>query len=86
MKNVMFGVFAAGAVASMIGTAAMAETAGTATTTDAKACYRKECGKSIDGYPGKCGGTKVVGLSDQQACEKAGGAWTTEADAAQYKH
>ena len=81
MMKSTFGMLAASAVAGLIGTVTLVESAGAA---DAKACYRKHCGKSIEGHEGKCGGTKVDGLKDEAACEKAGGAWTTEADAAQY--
>jgi hypothetical protein len=39
----------------------------------------------VKGHEGKCGGTKVEGLRDESSCEAAGGAWTTEKDAEQYK-
>ena len=44
-----------------------------------------QCGKSIKGHEGSCGGTKVDDIGDQKACEGAGGAWITEAEAAKYK-
>ena len=58
MKRSMLGVLAAGAVASMLGSTALAEDKA-AGATDAKACYRTGCGKSVKGHEGKCGGTKV---------------------------
>jgi len=84
MKRSMLGILAAGAVASMIGSTAFA--AGEATgSMDAKACYRTECGKSVKGHEGKCGGTKVDGVSAEKMCTDAGGAWTTATDAEKYK-
>ena len=77
----MFGALVASAVVGLVGSVATAQMAGG----DAKACYRSHCGKSVKGHEGKCGGTKVDGLADEAACTAAGGAWTTEADAAQYK-
>ena len=85
MKRSMLGVLAAGAVASMISSTACAEDKSAGSSGDAKACYRTTCGKSVKGHEGKCGGTKVDALTDEAACTAAGGAWTTEADAAQYK-
>jgi hypothetical protein len=32
-----------------------------------QACYRTECGKSVKGHEGKCGGTKVDGVSAEKA-------------------
>ena len=81
MKSSTFGVLAATAVASLVGSVTLVASAG---ADDAKACYRKHCGKSIEGHEGKCGGTKVDDLKDQATCEKADGAWTTEADAAKF--
>ncbi len=78
MKNPTFGMVAAAAVASLVGTMALAETTGAG---DAKACYRKSCGKSVQGHEGSCAGTKVGELTDQAACEKAGGAWMSKVDA-----
>ncbi len=71
------------AVASLLGSAAFAAdaTAGS----DAKACYRPHCGKSIKGHEGKCGGTRIDDLKDEKGCTAAGGAWTTEVDAANFK-
>jgi hypothetical protein len=72
----------ASAVVALVGAPAFAESHESG---DAKACYRTHCGKSVEGHEGKCGGTKVEGVSDQEACETAGGAWTTAADAKQYE-
>ena len=83
MKRSTFGALAAGAVLSLLGSAALVQNAQAAE--EEKACYRMKCGKSIKGHEGKCGGTKVDALTDEAACTAAGGAWTTEADAAQYK-
>ena len=88
MKRSMLGILAAGAVASMIGSTAFAagDAAGGETGMgDAKGCYRMECGKSVKGHQGKCGGTKVDGVSAEKMCVDAGGAWTTEKDAEKYK-
>ena len=84
MKRSMLGILAAGAVASMVGSTALAadEAAG---SMDAKACYRTECGKSVKGHAGKCGGTKVDGVSEEKACTDAGGAWTTATEAKKYE-
>lgn len=82
MKTSRFGALAAGAVLGLAGAIAAAPAA---YAEDAKGCYRTQCGKSVKGHEGKCGGTKVDAITDQAACEAAGGAWTTEADAAQYK-
>ena len=82
MKRSTFGALVASAVVGLVGGSAAFAQAGMG---DAKACYRTHCGKSISGHEGKCGGTKVDGLSDEAACSKAGGAWTTESDAKQYK-
>lgn len=84
MKSSMIGMLAAGAVASLLGSTALAESH-QATGGAAKGCYRTHCGKSVTGHEGKCGGTKVDAIGDQKACESAGGAWTTETDAAKYK-
>jgi hypothetical protein len=73
----------AGAVASLLGSAALAADAPAGGA--AKACYRTHCGKSVTGYEGQCGGTRVDGITDQKTCESAGGAWTTEADAVKFK-
>lgn len=82
MKTSKFGALAAGAV---LGLASAFAAAPVANAEDAKACYRPSCGTSVKGHEGKCGGTKVDALADQAACEAAGGAWTTEADAAKFK-
>ena len=84
MKRSMLGVLAAGAVASMMGSTALAEDKAAAGG-DAKACYRTTCGKSVKGHEGKCGGTKVDGVSEEKSCTDAGGAWTTAADAKKYE-
>lgn len=82
MKTSRFGALAAGAVLGLAGAIAAVPAAH---AEDAKGCYRTQCGKSVKGHEGKCGGTKVDAITDQAACEAAGGAWTTESDAAQYK-
>jgi len=82
MKTSKLGVLAASAVLGMIGTTVLATSA---SASDAKACYRTHCGKSITGHEGKCGGTLVEDLRDENACEVAGGDWTTPATAEQYK-
>ena len=81
MKRSTFGALVASAVVGLVGGTAVFAQAGA----DAKACYRTHCGKSISGHAGKCGGTRAEGLADEASCTKAGGAWTTEADAAKYK-
>jgi hypothetical protein len=87
MKRSTFGALAAGAVLGLVGSAALqsAKAADTGDMMDAKACYRMKCGKSIKGHEGKCGGTMVKDIGDEAACKAAGGAWTTESDAAKYK-
>jgi len=85
MKRSMLGILAAGAVASMIGSTALAQDKAAGSSGDAKACYRTQCGKSVKGHEGKCGGTKVDGVSEEKACTDAGGAWTTAADAKKYE-
>jgi len=82
MKTSRLGVLAASAVLGMIGSTAIATGASAA---DDKACYRTHCGKSITGHEGKCGGTLAGDLRDENACEVAGGDWTTSANADQYK-
>jgi len=82
VKRSTFGVLVASAVAGLLGSAAaIAESHGG----DAKACYRSHCGKSVKGHEGKCGGTKVDAISDQKACEDAGGAWATASEAEKFK-
>ena len=83
MTRSMLGFLAATAVASLVGSTALAEYGDGAG--DAKACYRTHCGKSVTGYKGKCGGTKVDALTSEKACTDAGGAWTTAADAKRYE-
>jgi len=81
MKRSTFGALVASTVVGLVGgTAALAQSGGA----EAKACYRTHCGKSIAGHEGKCGGTKVDDLRDELSCEKAGGDWTTKANAAKY--
>ena len=82
MQRSSFGALVASAVVGLAGSFAMASAAH---AEDAKACYRSHCGKSVQGHEGKCGGTKVAGLEDQASCEKAGGAWTTAAEAKKYE-
>jgi hypothetical protein len=80
MKRSMFGALVASAVIGLAGSAAFAQATG-----DAKACYRPECGKSVKGHEGKCGGTKVDALTSEAACKAAGGAWVTAAEAEKFK-
>ena len=89
MKTTMFGALVASAVASLVGSTVLAadhEAGKTGQAGDAKACYRKSCGTSVKGYEGQCGGTKVDQISDQKACENAGGAWVTATEAKKLKH
>jgi hypothetical protein len=82
MKRSTFGALVASAVVGLVGgTAAFAQMEGA----EAKACYRTQCGKSVKGHEGKCGGTKVDGITDEASCKAAGGAWTTAADAKKYE-
>jgi len=82
MKRSMFGALMASAVVGLVGgTTALAQGA----MSDAKACYRPHCGKSVKGHEGKCGGTKIDGLTTEAACTQAGGAWVTAAEAATFK-
>ena len=76
MRISTFGAIVASTVVGLAGSVAFAQG-----TTEAKACYRSHCGKSVKGHEGKCGGTKVEGLTTQAACEAAGGAWATAAEA-----
>jgi hypothetical protein len=82
MSSSKFGALAAAAVLSLVG-------AGIAQADHhegaEKACYRTECGKSVKGHQGKCGGTKVEELKDEAACTAAGGAWVTAAEAEKFK-
>jgi hypothetical protein len=80
MKSSKLGALVASAIVGLTAGAAFAQGTG-----DAKACYRTHCGKSVEGHEGKCGGTRVDGISDQSACEDAGGAWTTADDAKKYE-
>jgi uncharacterized low-complexity protein len=82
MKTSKLGLLAASAVASVLGSAALAQGAA---AEDAKACFRTHCGKSVAGYEGKCGGTPVPELKDETACEVAGGDWTAPANARKYE-
>ncbi len=81
MRRSTFGALVASAVMGLAGTAVLAQAEGA----DAKACYRKQCGKSVKGHEGKCGGTKVDGIKDEVSCTDAGGAWTTAEDAKKYE-
>jgi hypothetical protein len=81
MKTSKLGMLAASAVLGVIGSAALVTSASAG---DAKACYRTHCATSIAGHEGKCGGTLVADLTDENACEVAGGDWTTSATAAAY--
>jgi uncharacterized low-complexity protein len=78
MQRSSFGALVASAVVGLAGTFALTSAAHAEET---KACYRSECGKSVKGHEGKCSGTKVADLKDQASCEKAGGVWTTAAEA-----
>ena len=62
MKRSTFGALVAGAVVGLVGGGVAA--AGQADA-DAKGCYRTQCGKSVKGHEGKCGGTKVDGITDR---------------------
>lgn len=84
MNGSKLGLVVASAVASLIGSSAFAKDA--PENGSAKACYRTQCGQSIKGYTGQCGGTKVEEITDQKSCETAGGAWVTAAEAEKYKH
>lgn len=84
MKTAKLGLVVASAVAGLLGSNVLAADA--PENGSAKACYRTQCGKSVKGYDGQCGGTKVEGITDQKTCETAGGAWATADEAAKYKH
>ena len=81
MKGKQFGALMATAIAAMM--TGMVVTADGAA--EAKACYRKSCGSSVKGHSGSCAGTKVDGVTDEQACTDAGGTWTTAAEAKSLK-
>jgi hypothetical protein len=81
MKISTLGAIVVSTVAGLVGSSALAE----AGASDAKACYRPHCGKSVKGHEGKCGGMKVDALTTQTACESAGGAWTTAAEAKKFE-
>lgn len=85
MKVSKLGILAATAVASLIGTAALAADDTGAGMMGDKACYHSHCGKSVKGHESKCAGSKVDDLKDQAACEGAGGAWATPEDAKKFK-
>ena len=85
MKVSKLGILAATAMASLVGTAAFAAEEMGGSMDGDKACYRSQCGKSVKGHEGKCGGTMVDGVKDQAACEAAGGAWTTATAAEAFK-
>ena len=82
MQRSAFGALVAGAVVALAGHFAAAPAAH---AEDEKACYRTKCGKSVKGHEGSCGGTKVEEITDQATCEKAGGAWTTAAEAKKFE-
>jgi hypothetical protein len=82
MKTATFGALVASAVVGLVGGLA---TTGYADSHGEKACYRTKCGESVKGHEGKCGGTKVDGITDEAACKAAGGAWTTAEDAKKYE-
>jgi uncharacterized low-complexity protein len=81
MKRSTFGALVASAIVGLVGGSVALAQAGAV----AMACYRTQCGKSVKGHEGKCGGTKVDALSTEAACTEAGGAWTTAADAKKYE-
>jgi hypothetical protein len=81
MRSSKFGALAAAAVLSLVG-AGVAQAADEATE---KACYSTQCGKSVKGHEGKCGGRKIDDLKDEAACTAAGGAWVTAAEAEKFK-
>lgn len=81
MRFSTFGAIVASTVVGLTGSLAFAEADGGSQ----KACYRTHCGTSVKGHDGKCGGTRVDGLTSQGACEAAGGAWTTAADAKKFE-
>ena len=81
MKRSTFGALVASAVVGLVGGGvALAQS-----SAEAKACYRTQCGKSVKGHEGKCGGTQVTGITDEAACTAAGGAWATAAEAKKYE-
>ncbi|HEU4430480.1 MAG TPA: hypothetical protein VFT98_17090 [Myxococcota bacterium] len=82
MKTSKLGVLAASAVLGMMGSAALVSAASAG---EERACYRTHCGKSITGHEGKCGGTLAADLTNENACEVAGGDWTTADRAADYQ-
>jgi Spy/CpxP family protein refolding chaperone len=81
MKISTLGAIVASTVVGLVGSVAHAA----AGASDAKACYRPHCGKSVKGHEGKCGGMKVDALTTQTSCESAGGAWTTAAEAKKFE-
>ena len=84
MRISRFGALAAAAVAGLMGSGALAAE-GAAGSSEAKACYRSHCGKSVKGHEGKCGGTKIDALTNAKSCEGAGGAWATAKEAEKFK-
>lgn len=81
MRISKFGVVVASAIAGLVGSAVVTQAA----RAEEKACYRPHCGKSVSGHEGKCGGTAIMELKTQAACEAAGGAWVTAAEATKFK-
>ncbi len=81
MKASKFGAIVASTVVGLAGTMAVAQSA----RAETKGCYRPHCGSSVKGHEGKCGGTMIEGLTSQGACEAAGGAWVTAAEAKKFE-
>ena len=84
MTRSMLGILAAGAVASLVGSTALAAEGGMGMGME-KACYRNHCGKSVKGHEGKCGGTKVDDLTNEKSCMDAGGSWATPDEAKKFE-
>jgi hypothetical protein len=78
MQRSSFGALVASAVVGLAGSFAVVPVAH---AEEAKACYHGSCAKSVKGHESDCAGTKVEDIKDQAACEKAGGVWTTAAEA-----
>ena len=86
MTRSMLGILAAGAVASLVGSTALAaEGTMGGEMMDAKACYRSHCAKSVSAYEGKCGGTMIDQLKSEKPCTDAGGAWATAEEAKKFE-
>jgi hypothetical protein len=76
-----FGAVVASTIVGLVGSVAQAQMG----SAEAKGCYRTHCGTSVKGHEGKCGGTKVDDVTTEDACEAAGGAWTTAAEAKKFE-